>query len=163
MPDARFYPLRFNHILYLYNNDVQAGITDPSYSSLDRYYVHRLGATVQETTTFLAEAQSWSAEVAPIDAQAHSIVAAIRALNPGGKLAPGAQPPAPPQTLADLQQQRDAITLKHVANLRAAFGDVRFTQLDDQARRVAHLTSRGSALAGAAGHSNPMSNPGGSQ
>lgn len=165
MPDSRFYSLSFRHILYLYNSDAQAGITDvqagsngSSISALDWYYRNRLGATVKEETAFLAEARSWAAEIAPVDAQAHSIIAAIRARNPGGKLAAGEQPPDPPQILVDLQQQRDAITLKHVSNLRAAFGDARFTELDGLARGAAHLTIRGSASAGTAARSNPMAN-----
>lgn len=174
MPDSRFYSLRFNHILYLYNSDVKAGvpnmqagvtdvqggITSPAISSLDWYYQRRIGATVKEESAFLAEAQSWAAEVAPVDTQAHGIIAAIRARNPGGKLAPGEQPPDPPQILTDLQQQRDAITLKHVSNLRAAFGAARFNQLDDLARRAAHLTSHGAAPAGPTGHPNPVANQG---
>lgn len=167
MPDSRFYSLTFRHILYLYNSDAQEGITDvqvgstdPFISALDWYYRGRLGATAKEETAFLAEAQSWSAEVAPVDAQAHSIISAIRARTPGGKLAPGEQPPAPPQILVDLQQKRDAITLKHVSNLHAAFGDARFSQLDGQARRMARLTSHGSTPAGAARRSNPMANQG---
>lgn len=137
---------------------MQAGSTGASNSALDRYYRRRLGTTAQEEATFLAEAQSWAAEVAPVDTQAHNIIATIRARTPGGKLAPGEQPPAPPQILVDLQQEKDAITLKYVSNLRTAFGDARFTQLDDRARRAAHLTFHASAPAGALGHSNPMAN-----
>lgn len=166
MPDSRFYSLSFRHILYLYNTDAQAGITDVQpgntspVSALDWYYRNKLGATAKEEAFFLAEAQSWTAEVAPVDAQAHSIIAAIRAHNPGGKLAPGEQPPDPPQILVDLQQQRDAITLKHVSHLRATFGDARFTKLDGTARRAVKLTSHGSTPAGTSGLSNPMANPG---
>lgn len=167
MPDSRFYSLSFRHILSLYNDDAQAGLVDVqaantsvSYTALDWYYRGRLGTTAKEEAAFLAEAQSWSAEVAPVDAQAHSIIAAIHARTPGGKLAPGEDPPAPPQILVTLQQQRDAITLKHVSHLRAAFGDARFTELDGMAHRAAHLTTRGSAPSpGTMGH-NPMTSQG---
>lgn len=167
MPDARFYSLNFRHILYLHNNDVQSGILDvpagskgPHEGDLDRYYRDRIKASAPEESSFLAEAQAWAAEVAPVDAQAHNIVTSIRALTLGGQLAPGEQPPAPPQSLVDLQKQRDAITLKHMSNLRTAFGDQRFTQLDDTAHRVAHLTFQTGALNG---HTNPMANSRGNQ
>lgn len=168
MPDSRFYSLSFRHILYLYNADAQAGLADVqaanksvSYTALDRYYRGRLGTTAKEEAAFLEEAQSWSAEVAPVDAQAHSIVTAIRARTPGGKLAPGEDPPAPPQILVTLQQQRDAITLKHVSHLRSSFGDARFTELDSTARHAAHLTTRGPMPSpGSTEHLNPMANQG---
>jgi hypothetical protein len=164
MPDARFYPLLFRHVLYLHNNDMEAGVAEAQpetnhsqRAALDSYFRDRLGFSIAEQNALLAQAQSWSLAVAPVDAKAHSIIAAIRARTPGGRLAAGEQPPAPPQILVDLQQQKDAITLQYVAHLRKAFGDARFASLDKKARRAGHAAWQGNLSV----HVNPTANQGG--
>ena len=103
----------------------------------------RVGATETEARLFLAEAQAWKSEISPVDAQAHNIVTAIRAKYPGGRLAPGQQPPAVPQKLVDLQHERDAITVSHVSHLKSSLGSQRFVAIDAKLHRVSHSSIRG--------------------
>lgn len=146
MPDARFYSLVFRHLLYLQDhgpaNDVQGGAS-PAVSS---FYTDRVKATRKETSLLLAEATAWKADVTPLDSQAHNIVMAIRAKTPGGKLAPGEEPPPVPQELIELQQQRDAMTISHAAHLRETFGATRYDEIARNIRREVRLSSQKPAV-----------------
>jgi hypothetical protein len=140
MLDQRFYSLVFRHLLYLQTNGEQPMLVDGVSPSIAQFYTNRVGASSTENAALLAEARAWKAEVDPIDNQAHAIIAAIRAKTPDGHLAPGQQPPPVSEQLIELQKQRDAITLKHVANLKMKFGESRFAELDNQIHRATHLS-----------------------
>ena len=148
MPDERFYSLIFKHLLALQSHDAPL-VASPSVGSstvtpsIASFYTERVGAKPSETTTMLAAAQSWKVEVAPVDSQAHAIIAAIHAKTPGGRLQAGEKPPEVPAELVSLQHQRDAITLNHVAALKASFGEARFTILDASMRHNTHTTLTG--------------------
>lgn len=140
MPNIRFYPLIFRHILYLQTHDKQSASDSQPAPSVVRYYSDLVGATQQEDSILLAEAETWKSEVAPIDAKAYALIDEIHARTPGGRLAPGEQPPPPPQELIDLQSEKDGITQKCIDNLRSRLGATRFTQIDRNMRRITHVT-----------------------
>ncbi len=142
-PDERFYPLVFRHVLSLQQSDSAnpstpdvAGTASPSLAST---FAHVAGTTNGENAVLLAEARSWKAEVDPVDTQAHQIIDNIHARTPGGRLAPGQQPPAVPPELTALQARRDSITLRHVQRLRTAWGDARFQRFDASVRAVTQI------------------------
>ncbi len=137
-PDERFYPLVFRHVLSLQQSDSMnpsmpevAGTASPSLAST---FGHFAKTTNGENATLLTEAKNWKAEVDPVDTQAHQLIDSIHAKTPGGRLAPGEQPPAIPPELATLQAKRDGITLRHVQRLRTAWGVDRFAQFDASIR-----------------------------
>ena len=139
MPDERFYSLVFRHMLYLQNLGAPPTQTGSVSSSVQTFTGNRLGASETESAFLTSEASAWKAEVDPIDTQAHNMIMAIRNRNPGGKLAPGEEPPSVPDGLLTLQRQRDDITLAHVDRLHAALGDARFHIIDHSLRQDAHL------------------------
>ncbi len=98
------------------------------------FFSEKIGLSGAESTTLAAEAQAWQAEVAPIDKSAYAMIASIRAKTPGGHLAPGEQPPAPPEELKTMQAQKDAVTLKHVQHLHTMLGEERFAAFDQSIR-----------------------------
>ena len=101
------------------------------------FFSNQIGLRSDESTALLSEAQAWQAEVAPIDKDAYAMIAAIRSRTPGGRLAPGETPPAPPQELKTMQAQKDSLTLKHVQHLQAVLGTNRFTYFDQHIRIAA--------------------------
>jgi hypothetical protein len=144
-PPERFYPLVFRHVLHLQELDVKAfpGLspnasmapTTRTETSLARFFKGRIGLTSNEDAVLLQEAQQWKKEVDPVDEQAHNLVESIHAKTPGGRLASGQQPPQVPHELIKLQQERDTITRRHVANLEKTLGTERFEFLDGGLRR----------------------------
>ena len=143
MPDTFFYSHIFRHILYLQDNGEPPLVAGTQTASIADFYTSRVGMTVAENTVLLSTARAWKAEVDPVDAEAHNLIEAIHARTPGGRLASGETPPPVPQGLTDLQQKRDAITLKHVAALRQSFGDARFLRIDSSLRRTIHVSLSG--------------------
>lgn len=147
IPDVRFYPLIFKHVLYLQMHSDASVAGDQPALSVIRYYTGLVGATKREDSILLAEAEEWKSEVAPIDAKAYALITAIHARTPGGRLALGEEPPTPPQELIDLQSQKDAVTQRHIAHLRSMLGDTRFLEIDHNIRFVTHVTFHGSVPA----------------
>jgi hypothetical protein len=140
VPPERFYPFVFRQALHLQGVDAKASVgLSPAAAmvpipridtSLARFFTQRVGLNAQENAVLLREAQQWKQEADPVDAQAHALIDSIHAKTPGGKLAPGQQPPQVPPELIKLQQQKDAITLRHVADLQTKLGPERFAALD---------------------------------
>ncbi len=142
IPDERFYPLVFRHILYLQDMTGEPAGMLVATPSTKGFYNDKVGATDPELTFFVKEARAWKADVDPIDSKAHELISAIRAKTPGGKLAVNQLPPSPPSELLSYQQQRDSVTLMHVKNIRTHFGDDRFAQLDKSIHQSANITNR---------------------
>jgi hypothetical protein len=145
IPDARFYSLVFRHILRLQSVGEAPLTAGAPTTAMARFYQDKVGANSQENAILIAEATKWKAEVDPVDSQAHNLIETIHARTPNGQLKSGEDPPSVPQELIDLQQERDAITLKHVNNLRTSFGNARFAYLDGTIRKSAHVTFKSSA------------------
>ena len=130
-PDERFYPMVFRHVLATQQQPTpNSASVIPSMA----FFSSKIGLNDNENTTLIREAQAWQEEVAPVDKAAYSMIAAIRAKTPGGRLAPGELPPVPPQELKAMQAQKDALTMKHVQNLHAMMGDDRFANFDQTIR-----------------------------
>ena len=145
IPPERFYPFVFRQVLHLQGIDAKASVglspaaamvpiprTD---SSLARFFTQRVGLNAQENAVLLREAQQWKQEADPVDSQAHALIDSIHAKTPGGKLAPGQQPPQVPPELIKLQLQKDAITLRHVTDLQTKLGPERFAAFDHGIRQ----------------------------
>jgi uncharacterized protein YcfL len=69
-------------------------------------------------------------ELNKLDEKARAIIAAFHEQYPPGRLPPGSAPPAPPQELNVLQQQREATIMRYREQLRRMFGEAEFTRFD---------------------------------
>lgn len=67
-------------------------------------------------------------EVSFIDKQAKVMIDIFHAQYPPGKMPPGMAPPPPPKELLDLQDQRDAVSLRYRDRLKSRMGDEAYTQ-----------------------------------
>ena len=148
MPDRRYYSHIFTHINYLLEQGEPAVAQGQPSPSVARFYMERAGATEDENQKLITIARAWKREVDPIDSEAHSMIQAIRAQTPGGRLAPGQSLPAVPQALLDLQAQRDAVTLKYAASLHSQLGDNRFAALNSSLHRIIRTSFQARSLSG---------------
>lgn len=76
-------------------------------------------------------------EVEVLDRQARKIIADARAQHPGGRLAKGQTPPAPPAALKKLDEERVQAILKARNILRASFGEREFQRFDRLSKQEA--------------------------
>jgi hypothetical protein len=70
-----------------------------------------------------------------LDQRAKQIINRIRAKVPGGRLQPGQAPPMPPPELEQLSEQRKALILQSVGELRNNFGEAEFARFADFVNR----------------------------
>jgi len=143
VPDAMFYSTVFQHLVTLNQADQanpRLGAASQAFGapgvspSVHLVIVDRSGFSQAEATNLFSVAQKCLAEISPVDQQAKAVINEVRAHYPGGRILPGAQPPAPPEQLLSLQRSRDTIVLKYVDQLRKSLGDARFSTLDNSLR-----------------------------
>jgi hypothetical protein len=123
IPEQIFYGEVFSLLVYLKNTDDykrQAELNDDQALALE------------ET------AKDCQREVAEQDAKAQTVIQAFR--ENMSKEKAGKTPPAPPQELLDLQQERDAIILRHRDRLRAALGEEAFGRFTEAAKNIVHIS-----------------------
>jgi hypothetical protein len=70
-------------------------------------------------------------ELEPINKKAIELIRALRERHPGGKLAQGELPPAPPAELQGLSEQRRQVILQARESLRGSIGDEAFQRFDN--------------------------------
>lgn len=98
-----------------------------------RDYKEQAKLTDRETNSLERIADECLRQVKEQDAKAHVIIAKYRAT--AENLQPDESLPAPPPELKELQDERNAIILRHRKELRAAFGGDKFAKFDEAARR----------------------------
>lgn len=74
-------------------------------------------------------------EIEKLDKKARKIIEQHRAKTPEGKLEFGQLPPAPPAELVELSNQRKALILQAVGELRTEFGEEEFAKFKDFVER----------------------------
>lgn len=75
-------------------------------------------------------AQETYDKVTAQDERAKTVIAAIRAQGPDGKVQPGQSNPEVPEQLKSMQKERNAMIMAGVTKLRSEFGPVRSADLD---------------------------------
>jgi hypothetical protein len=98
-------------------------------ANLSEYHARALDNTA---TQYLSEVQV-------VDARARQVIESYRAQYPGGKVPKGETPAPPPSELKELREQRDAITLRYRDSLHSTFGEVEFSNFNNNfvKRRIA--------------------------
>jgi hypothetical protein len=94
-----------------------AGLSEPQARDLDRI-AHQTNQRIKQ-----------------LDNRARQIINQIRSRVPGGRLQPGQAPPMPPPELEQLSEQRKAIILQSVGELRNNFGEAEFARFNDFVNR----------------------------
>ncbi len=137
IPPERFYPMAFRHMMSL--ADTLDPVRNPHLPvTINTFFSDRCGMSSTEMAGMMSEAQKWKTEADPIDTQAKNMIASMHAMAPGGKLPTGQRPPAVPAALTQLQAQKDAVTMRHVAALQTAWGTPRFKVIDGSLRTQSH-------------------------
>ena len=119
MPDTAFFPLVFRHILHTQNLPGQLIGPDGIADATRFTYIEKAGLNPAETTAFAQVALDYQRAVAPLDAQAKSIIRGIRLKYPGGRIPEGQSPPTVPAEIYELKAQHDRLVIKHIAMLQA--------------------------------------------
>jgi hypothetical protein len=91
-------------------------------ANLSEYYARTLDDIARQYLT----------EVQVVDARARQLIESYRAQYPNGRVPQGQTPAPPPSELKELREQRDAITLRYRDSLRSTFGEVEFSNFDNQ-------------------------------
>ncbi len=107
---------------------------------LNHLFKERAKLSDEQENALLKIAKGCDAEVNVVNRKARKIIEASRALHPKGQLAPGGKPPLAPPELKSLNQERNAIILTAVEQLRQEFGDDEFERFDQFVHE--HIASR---------------------
>jgi hypothetical protein len=120
----------FGHIEHLDREADKRDAQGENSREVREYYQDSFGLSAQQGALLKQHSARTLAAVGAIDQKIQATVQAIRARYPGGLRQPGqARPQAPPE-LALLDEEKDAVTMQGVAELRAAVGEVDFETID---------------------------------
>ncbi len=97
-------------------------------SGILREYQGKTGVTDDRFSELIQMAVEHEREVSFIDKQAKVLIDIFHAQYPPGKMPPGTAPPPPPKELLDLQDQRDAVSLRYRDRLKSRMGDEAYGQ-----------------------------------
>ncbi len=92
------------------------------------------GLNDEQAAAVVQVAKDCESDLAAQDAKAFAVINEFRAKV--GKLPPGSELPPPPAALKGLQEERDAIVLRHRGRLQVALGANKFDQLEQAIRRT---------------------------
>jgi len=101
-------------------------------------YQKEAALTVEQRSSLERTARECEREIAKQDAKAQITIRALREKRANQD--PGASLPPPPPEIAVLQQEREAIVLRHRDRLREALGEEAFRRVTDAAKRLVHIT-----------------------
>ena len=139
-PDYVFYRHIFRFALFLDANQPETRDAAQPARGLHKYFSERIGTSEDENALILSRAKAWKKDIDPIEAESRDLINSIHAQTPGGILMPGQAPPLVPPHLIELQQEKDAITRRHMAALRHDLGETRASLIDDQLHKATHLS-----------------------
>jgi hypothetical protein len=118
----------FHQVQYLESEAQKATLTESL--ELRAWHQKQIGLTVQEAAQLRQIATIHVAAINALDEAASRIIQIQRSQFPGGKLESKDSLPPPPPALAQLQKQRDDLTMSHVQNLQATLSAQSFANLD---------------------------------
>lgn len=118
----------FHQVQYLESEAQKATLTESA--DLRAWHQKQIGLTVQEAAQLRQIAAIHAAAINALDEAASRIIQSQRSQFPGGRLNSKESLPPPPPALAQLQKQRDALTMSHVLNLQATLSAASFAKLD---------------------------------
>ncbi len=120
----------FGHIQHLERRADEREAKGKDGRELREYYGKRLALSIRQTASLKQQAARTLLDLDRIDRQIQTIIQAVRARYPGGIIAPGQAFPQPPPELALLDQEKDAVTMQGVAQLRGAVGSAAFEKVE---------------------------------
>ncbi|MGH9899729.1 MAG: hypothetical protein ACRD4L_12865 [Pyrinomonadaceae bacterium] len=135
LPPHRLYRHVFRHMMLLERMAEEAEARGEDGSKYRNVYKSAAGLTDAQAAVLAQIARESDAEVNQIDDRAKQQINAARALVPNGVLQAGQTPPPPPESLKNMQVERDQALLNSVDRLRGAFGAEEFARFDDYVKQ----------------------------
>ncbi|HEX3143574.1 MAG TPA: hypothetical protein VHQ64_06350 [Pyrinomonadaceae bacterium] len=130
IPDFEVYRQMFHHHVTMKQKADELEKQGKDAKVLREFYKRQANLTEQEAQAFDDIASDCEKQVAQQDAKARAIVDKALAANGNGKLAAGQKPPAPPEELRTLWNERNATIMRAKYALQAAFGDSEFSRFE---------------------------------
>lgn len=135
IPDTVTYRQLFRHVDFVKQKAEEKDKKGEDGSSLRAFYKRQAKLSDKQARDLDDIAAECNAAVEKLDKKAKKLVDDFRAKHPGGKLAEGELPPAPPAELGLLQEERNNTILQAREKLRAAFGEQEFERFGEYVKR----------------------------
>jgi hypothetical protein len=135
IPEFVIYRQMFRHIAFLKDKADEKEHRGEDGSSLRFYYKRQAQLDDRKAQALDQIASECNAAVEKLDKKAKKITDDFRAQHPGGKLAQGELPPAPPAELKSLWEARTNTILQAKEHLKVAFGEQDFQRFQDYLKR----------------------------
>jgi hypothetical protein len=135
IPDFVTYRQLFRHVAFLKDKADEKERGGADGTSLRNYYKREAKLDDREARALDQIASECNAAVERLDGKAKKITDDFRAQHPGGKLAEGELPPAPPAELRALWEERTNTILQAKERLKAAFGEQEFQRFGEYVKQ----------------------------
>lgn len=135
IPDTVTYRQLFRHVDFVKKKAEEKEKGGEDGSSLRAFYKRQAKLSDKQARDLDDIAAECNAAVEKLDKKAKKLIDDFRAKNPGGKLAEGEVPPAPPAELGLLQEERNNTILQAREKLRASFGEQEFQRFSEYVKR----------------------------
>ena len=132
IPDHILYDRLFRMIISFKRKAESQTISGEKAIGLTNYFKNRANLNDEENRILQSVALEYIQELAPIDAQARTIITQTRQTFPNS-VVPREQPP--PAELVNLQEQRNALALRYRDQLQYALGADGFAKFDEFVQR----------------------------
>lgn len=137
VPTAVLYRMFFQHVQFLSDrSDVQASAGKPDAALLRNHYQTVIGLTATEHEALRTVALKNAQTVKQFDNRAKAIIQAERAKYPNGRVPMGAKLPTPPDSLVQLNQQREDATAADIATLKTVLDAPAVSKIDNYIQTV---------------------------
>jgi hypothetical protein len=135
IPDTVTYRQLFRHVDFVKQKAQEKEQKGEDGSSLRAFYKRQAKLSDKQARDLDEIAAECNAAVEKLDKKAKKLVDDFRAKHPGGKLAEGEVPPAPPAELGLLQEERNNTIMQAREKLRASFGEQEFQRFSEYVKR----------------------------
>ncbi len=135
IPDTVTYRQLFRHVDFVKQKAAEKEQKGEDGSSLRAFYKRQAKLSDKQARDLDEIAAECNAAVEKLDKKAKKLVDDFRAKHPGGKLAEGEVPPAPPAELGLLQEERNNTIMQAREKLRASFGEQEFQRFSEYVKR----------------------------
>jgi hypothetical protein len=131
IPSNALYDMMFRTIISFRRKAEIQILKGESAPSLHNYFKAEAGLTDRENEVLQQVAIEFLQEVQPLDDQAIRLIAQYKRAFSEGEIPAGQEVPKPPQELAPLQEQREALVWRYRDRLREMLGEDRFGEFDN--------------------------------
>jgi len=135
IPETVIYRQLFRHLEFLKQKADEKDANGGDGQSLRSYYKRHAKLSDLQQRDLEEVAAECNREAEKLDKKAKKLTDDFRAKNPGGKLAEGELPPAPPAELAQLWNERNNVITQAREKLRATFGEQEFQRFNEYVKR----------------------------